>query len=1155
MGGDGTGANHKVMTGPFAFDDGNWDITVHDPGDGGLPFLRRNFGGDGFAPTLPTATQLTNCLTELPYDENPWNDSGTLQSFRNRLEGWFGAGSIHNRVHVWVGGTDGTMLYATSPNDPVFWLHHCNIDRLWSEWQKLHPAELYHPAGVAGDTGPVGHNFPDSMQPWGGTTTVASMQDHHPLGYWYDTDEPDVTLTTPSLAFTDVPEGLGGGGVTTYRAIVFEVRSCETVTFEIVAGPTAGFGLTPLGTSVNVPSEHGQQPAMGRLWISYTSTNAGDVANGSVTVAQTGTVNQWVITLTANTIARPRTAAALALDRSGSMSGDAGGVTKHAKLLEAVEIFVDTMLEGDGLAIVSFDDIVARLMDVTDVGPQPPTPGSGRAQAAAILAGTDLDPRGLTAIGGAVVEAQDALSDAQASAPIPYDVQSVVVLTDGIENVAPMVNTIGGSITANTFAIGIGTANNISTAALNTLTQGTGGYLLVTGALTTDQEFRLSKYFLQILAGITSAEVVVDPVGHLVLGPTHRIPFTVAPGDYGCDVILTSPLSPFIDFRLQAPDGSIIDPGAASGIPAMSFVRRRYVSYYRTALPLGGPGKTIHAGKWIALLSLNPNVVAAMLRGSEKNPDLVRALRGRSVPYNLLVHAYSTLRVSAGLARGIVAPGERLEVSASVTEYGVPVSTRAAVWMDVRSPSGASTERDAHAGGGRGVPRIGRSARRGRVPNPLACPRHDAARDAVLAGAGHVRRGTRGGHATGSRCRVGTGRPGPAVVPAAPMPRERCKTRRDRARPRDGQEVPGGVLPAGAAHAGRAPCTEARSRRPCDAADDCQGGRGATAGHPRHDHGRSPDGRPDVRPEPPGSGGSAPAWGPRSAGRSCRKAVCPWPGALDPGGVRVRLEPAGPGGRARAGNEAFIRHAGKARNAGARQQTEEAVIEQDHDDTTQPEAREVPYRFDGEFYEACDCFSVCPCWTGDSPDEDTCTGVFAWAVESGVIDGVDVTGRRAVSVSHHAGPRDGAHQRVMIFVDDGATMEQTDALAGALSGSYGGPLKELAGLLGALLGVEQAPITFHREGRVTKLTVGRRIQVEGSATEGPEGRSMTLSDGKLSRVLGSPAEIGVSRRFRIGLPVQDMDMDLRGRSTMAGRFAYEHVPPATNPLPEDAPSS
>jgi hypothetical protein len=51
-------------------------------------------------------------------------------------------------VHMWVGGLDpiigninnretwGTMSrIEISPMDPMFWLHHANIDRIWDEWQ------------------------------------------------------------------------------------------------------------------------------------------------------------------------------------------------------------------------------------------------------------------------------------------------------------------------------------------------------------------------------------------------------------------------------------------------------------------------------------------------------------------------------------------------------------------------------------------------------------------------------------------------------------------------------------------------------------------------------------------------------------------------------------------------------------------------------------------------------------------------------------------------------------------------------------------------------------------------------------------------------------------------------------------------------------
>src|SRR3954469_7187593 len=54
-----------------------------------------------------------------------------------------------------------------------------------------------------------------------------------------------VVLQTPSVSFGGVPEGVGGAGVTTFRAIVFEVNTCRRLTLRIAAGPTGGFGAPP----------------------------------------------------------------------------------------------------------------------------------------------------------------------------------------------------------------------------------------------------------------------------------------------------------------------------------------------------------------------------------------------------------------------------------------------------------------------------------------------------------------------------------------------------------------------------------------------------------------------------------------------------------------------------------------------------------------------------------------------------------------------------------------------------------------------------------------------------------------------------------------------------------------------------------------------
>ena len=55
----------------------------------------------------------------------------TFPFFQRMLE----AGA-HNAVHNAVGGD---MASGSSPSDPLFWLHHANIDRIWAVWQKQHP--------------------------------------------------------------------------------------------------------------------------------------------------------------------------------------------------------------------------------------------------------------------------------------------------------------------------------------------------------------------------------------------------------------------------------------------------------------------------------------------------------------------------------------------------------------------------------------------------------------------------------------------------------------------------------------------------------------------------------------------------------------------------------------------------------------------------------------------------------------------------------------------------------------------------------------------------------------------------------------------------------------------------------------------------------
>ncbi len=181
LGGDGDQNDIGIVkNGPFRFDPANPNTwTIVDENGNPAGGLRRMFAAN--VPTLPTQSAVDTALDTTPYDQPPWNTAST-SSFRNLLEGWVGGEvpGLHNRVHVWVGGS---MLPGTSPNDPIFYLNHCNVDRLWAEWQARHPDAPYVP--VTG--GPIGHNLNDRMVPWDTATTPASVLDYLAVGFIYDT--------------------------------------------------------------------------------------------------------------------------------------------------------------------------------------------------------------------------------------------------------------------------------------------------------------------------------------------------------------------------------------------------------------------------------------------------------------------------------------------------------------------------------------------------------------------------------------------------------------------------------------------------------------------------------------------------------------------------------------------------------------------------------------------------------------------------------------------------------------------------------------------------------------------------------------------------------------------------------------------------------
>jgi hypothetical protein len=225
-----------------------------------------------------------------PPQTNPAFANQVLASFRKYLEFL-----LHDGIHVWVGETwanntnGGHMSFpAVAVNDPVFFLHHANVDRLWAIWQRKTPTPAYLP--VAGAN--LGHNAGDTMSQFSdpGAFTLPLLahpgdhQNHQAAGSWYYTDPPQVDLATPAVDFGNVPDQ-----VTASAPVQFVIRTCQPVTLTATGVTGAHFALPPLQGPVTVGHQPGSDQQVVSLTVDFQAVGGslGAVEQGSMTVEAT----------------------------------------------------------------------------------------------------------------------------------------------------------------------------------------------------------------------------------------------------------------------------------------------------------------------------------------------------------------------------------------------------------------------------------------------------------------------------------------------------------------------------------------------------------------------------------------------------------------------------------------------------------------------------------------------------------------------------------------------------------------------------------------------------------------------------------------------------------------------------------------------------
>jgi hypothetical protein len=197
------------------------------------------------------------------------------------------------------------------------------------------------------------------------------------------------------------------------------------------------------------------------------------------------------------------------------------------------------------------------------------------------------------------------------------------------------------------------------------------------------------------------------------------------------------------------------------------------------------------------------------------------------------------------------------------------------------------------------------------------------------------------------------------------------------------------------------------------------------------------------------------------------------------------------------------------------------------------------YSVEGRLLEACSCGGPCPCWVGDDPDGGTCDTMICYRYDKGEIDGVSVAGLSLALIAHVPGNVLKGNWKVAAHVDSRATAQQKTAILAAHTGKLGGPLADLAPLIGEVVGVYDAPIDFNITEGTGTIRIGEIVCAEMQPYTDAQGRPTKLVDSIFSTIPGSPAYVGKAMNFRVNLPKHDMTWEFNGRNAILGNFRFE----------------
>jgi hypothetical protein len=199
----------------------------------------------------------------------------------------------------------------------------------------------------------------------------------------------------------------------------------------------------------------------------------------------------------------------------------------------------------------------------------------------------------------------------------------------------------------------------------------------------------------------------------------------------------------------------------------------------------------------------------------------------------------------------------------------------------------------------------------------------------------------------------------------------------------------------------------------------------------------------------------------------------------------------------------------------------------------------LAWKIEGQYFENCSCDVPCPCTVSldMGADQEHCHAFLVFQVESGEVDGVDVSGLTVAAIADTPKVMTDGNWKLGVLIDARASDEQAEKLGAVFGGQLGGPMEALGPLIGEQLGVERAPMEVSHDGGTHRIKVG-----DGGEIEVQEIVPFGKEDGQPARLTGifHPAgtDFAIARATKSNLNVFGMEFSYEGRSAFAAPFSW-----------------